>query len=263
MDKCIKFHRFLRHLFDDEDEVEKAARIIKALLEAQSPRLTAISEKMNGKSESRYKEIQRFPKKTDLKQTLLRLYQEEAEFVIGDPTEMKRCKAPKTSYVGTLKDGTTAGYWLLVLSIPFRGRSLPFSLVAYSSRTIAERSTSRNQEHYRCFNEVKQLLGDRPLGLDREFSYQELMEILSLERISFVIRLNLGDQRRLPRLLDAEGMPVKLFIRPGETAVRPDVYYLGAVKVNLIGYWQKGLSQPLWIITSLDPKKVWKSIKSA
>ncbi len=255
MDKCIKFHRFLRHLFDDEDQVEKAARIIKALLEAQSPRLTAISEKMSGKSESRYKEIQRFLKKTDLKQTLLRLYQEEAEFVIGDPTEMKRYKAPKTSYVGTLKDGTTAGYWLLVLSTPFRGRSLPFSFVVYSSRTIAERSTSRNQEHYRCFNEVKQLLGDRPLVLDREFSYQELMEILSLERISFVIRLNLGDQRRLPRLLDAEGMPVKLFIRPGETVVRPDVYYLGAVKVNLIGYWQKGLSQPLWIITSLDPKR--------
>lgn len=132
MDKCINFRRFLRYLLDDEDLIEKGARITKALLEAQSPRLTDISEKMPGNHNSRYKEIQRFLKKVDLKQALMRLYQEDAEYVIGDPTEMERYKAPKTSYVGTLKDRTTAGYWLLVLSTPFRGRSLPFSFVVYS-----------------------------------------------------------------------------------------------------------------------------------
>jgi len=255
MDKCINFQRFLGYLLDDEDLVEKGARITKALLEAQSPRLTDISEKMSGKSSSRYKEIQRFLKKTDLKQALMRLYQENAEFVIGDPTEMQRYKAPKTSYVGTLKDGTTPGYWLLVLSTPFRGRSLPFSFVVYSSKTLGDQCTSRNQEHFRCFNEVKELLGDRPLVLDREFSYAELLEILYLENIQFVIRLNLGDQHKQPRLIDAEGEPIKLFIRPGETVIRPNVYYLGTVKVNLIGYWHKGLSKPLWVMTSLDPKQ--------
>ncbi len=255
MDKCINFHRFLHYLLDDQNLVEKGARITKALLEAQSPRLTDISEKMAGKSESRYKEIQRFLKKADLKQALMRLYQEDAEFVIGDPTEMKRHKAPKTSYVGTLKDGKTAGYWLLVLSTPFRGRSLPFSFVVYSSRTIGEQITSRNQEHFRCFDEVKELLGDRPLVLDREFSYEELLEILYLEHIQFVIRLNLGDQHKQPRLIDADGEPVKLFIRPGETVIRPNVFYLGSVRVNLIGYWHKSLSKPLWIMTSLEPKR--------
>jgi hypothetical protein len=245
----------MRHLFDDEALAEKAAKITKALLEAQSPRLTDISEKMLGKSESRYKEIQRFLQKTDLKRTLMRLYQEEAEFVIGDPTEMKRYKAPKTSYVGTLKDGITAGYWLLVLSTPFRGRSLPCWFVVYSSRTIGDQSTSRNQEHYRCFNEVKELLGDRPLVLDREFSYQELMEVLTIEHIQFVIRLNLGDQHKQPRLIDADGKPIKLFIQPGETVAHPNVYYLGTVKVNVIGYWQKSLAKPLWVITSLEPKR--------
>jgi hypothetical protein len=255
MDKCINFHRFLGYLLDDEDLAEKGARMIKALLEAQSPRLTDISEKMSGKSESRYKEIQRFLKKADLKQALMRLYQEDAEFVIGDPTEMERHKAPKTSYVGILKDGKTAGYWLLVLSTPFRGRSLPYSFVVYSSRTIGEQCTSRNQEHYRCFNEVKQLLGDRPLVLDREFSYEELMEVLYIEQIQFVIRLNLGDQRKQPRLIDADGEPVKLFIRPGETVIHPNVYYLGTVRVNLMGYWQKSLSKPLWIMTSLEPER--------
>jgi hypothetical protein len=254
MNKCINFRRFLRPLIDDEKLVKQGAEIIKALLEAQSPRLTNISEKMAGNPDRGYKTIQRFMKKVDMKRLLLRLYQEDAEFVIGDPTEMERYKAPKTSYVGTLSDGKTAGYWLMVLSTPFRGRSLPFSFVIYSSRTIGAQSTSRNQEHFRCFDKVKELLGDRPLVLDREFSYEELMEILYIEHIQFVIRLNLGDQHKQPRLIDADGEPVKLFIRPGETVIYPNVYYLGTVKVNLIGYWRKSLSKPLWIMTSLEPQ---------
>jgi hypothetical protein len=255
MDKCINFREFMGHLLDDPKLAEKGGRIVKAILEAQSPRMTDISEKMAGNSSSRYKEIQRFLKKRDMKRTLLRLYQEDAEFVIGDPTEMERYKAPKTSYVGTLSDGKTPGYWLMVLSTPFRGRSIPFSFVVYSSRTLGEQVTSRNQEHFRCFEAVKELLGDRPLVLDREFSYQELMEILYLEQIQFVIRLNLGDQHKQPRLIDANGDPIKLFIRPGETILRPNVYYLGTVKVNLIGYWRKSLSKPLWIMTTLEPQR--------
>jgi hypothetical protein len=68
MDKCINFQGFLRYLLDDEGMAEKGARVIKGLLEAQSPRLTNISEQMSGKSSSRYKEIQRFLKAVDLKQ---------------------------------------------------------------------------------------------------------------------------------------------------------------------------------------------------
>ena len=255
MDKCINFGEFIRYLLDDEKLVEQGSEIIRALLEAQSPRLTHISEKMTGKSESCYKAIQRFLSKVDLKAVLLRFYQEEAEFVIGDPTEMKRYRAPKTAYVGKLSDGETPGYWLLVLSTPFRGRAIPFHFITYSSRTIGDQVTSRNQEHFRCFDATKQLLGERPLVLDREFSYEELMETLYLEHIQFVIRLNLGDQRKQPRLIDADGEPIKLFIRPGETVIRPNVYYLGTVKVNLIGYWRKSLSKPLWIMTTLEPKR--------
>jgi hypothetical protein len=64
---------------------------------------------MTGQSDRNYKTIQRYLRKVELKQLLLRFYQENAEFVIGDPTEMERYKAPKTSYVGTLSDGKTAG----------------------------------------------------------------------------------------------------------------------------------------------------------
>lgn len=254
MDKCINFCKFWRYLVDDERMVKQGAEITKALLEAQSPRLTDISEKMAGKSERGYKVIQRFLERIDLQKLVLQFYQEDAEFVLGDPTEMERYKAPKTSYVGTLSDGNTAGYWLMMLSTPFRGRSLPFSFVVYSSRTIGEQVTSRNQEHFRCFERIKELLGDRPLVLDREFSYQELMEILYIERIQFVIRLNLGDQHKQPRLIDAEGVPIKLCIRPGETVIRRNVHYLGTVKVNLIGFWRKSLAKPLWVMTTLDPK---------
>jgi len=252
MDKCINFSAFMRYLFDDTKMIKQGSKIIRALLEAQSPRLSNIAEKMTGNSASCYKRIQRFLHQVDMKQVLLRFYHPEAGFVIGDPTEMERSRALKTSYVGTLSDGTTPGYWLLMLSMPFRGRAIPFSFVLYSSRTIAEQATSRNQEHFRCFEEVKGLLGDRPLVLDREFSYQELMEILTLEHIQFVIRLNEG---RGVRIIDDEGQPVKLQISPGETVTRMNVYYLGKVKVNLIGYLQKGLSKPLWVITTLQPEE--------
>jgi hypothetical protein len=252
MDKFINFSVFMRYLFDDTKMVEQGSKIIRALLEAQSPRLSNIAEKMRGNSASCYKRIQRFLQKVDMKQVLLRFYHPEAGFVIGDPTEMERSRARKTGYVGTLSDGMTPGYWLLMLSMPFRGRAIPFSFVLYSSRTIAEQVTSRNQEHFRCFEQVKGLLGDRPLVLDREFSYHELLEILTLEHIQFVIRLNEGNR---VRIVDEDGKPVKLLIHPGDTIIRLNVYYLGKVKVNLIGYLQKGLSKPLWVITTLKPEE--------
>ena len=59
---------------------------MKGLLEAQSPRLSNIAEKMKGASDRNYKTIERFVKAVELKQILLRFYQEEAEFVIEDPT---------------------------------------------------------------------------------------------------------------------------------------------------------------------------------
>jgi len=252
MNKFINISGFMKYLFDDEKLEKQALKIIQAIFEAQSPRLNNIVEKMSGNRASNYKTIQRFVARIDLKQVLLRFYQEDAKFVIGDPTEMERWNAPKTSYVGTLSDGKTAGYWLLLLSMPFRGRAIPFSFVVYSSRTIGEQITSRNQEHYRCFEEVKQLLGDRPLVLDREFSYYDLMEILTLERINFVIRLNVG---KGVRIMDESGRLVDLSIQPGQKVIRSNVYYLGKIKVNLIGFMQKGLSKPLWVITTLKPEK--------
>ena len=109
MNKFINFSRFMGYLFDDAKLARQGTMIIRALLEAQSPRLTNIAEKMAGKSASGYKMIQRFLAKVDLKQVLLRLYQEDAGYVIGDPTEMARYRAPQTTYVGRMRDGMAAG----------------------------------------------------------------------------------------------------------------------------------------------------------
>ncbi|MEM4203125.1 MAG: hypothetical protein QXS54_03550 [Candidatus Methanomethylicaceae archaeon] len=56
---------------------------------------------------------------------LWRLFCEQAEYVMGDPTEIERPQALKTAYVGTLKDGKTKGFWILLLATPYRGRAIP------------------------------------------------------------------------------------------------------------------------------------------
>ena len=182
--------------------------------------------------------MQRFLTKVNLKSILLRFFQEQAEFVIGDPTEMERPPAKKTAYVGQLADGKTLGYWLLILASPFRGRAIPFHFITYSSQTIGAQVTSRNQEHFRAFAALKSLLGSRPLVLDREFSYLELLQNLVVEQIHFVIRLKVG----LPQitLLDREGQAIKLVAKAGKQVIYRGVFYKGVIQVNL-GQFQEGL----------------------
>lgn len=253
MSKFIKIRKFMQALFDEEATANKAAEIGQAILAARSLRLTDIAAKMRGSSDASYKRIQRFVKQADPCEALWRLLQEQAEFVIGDPTEIERPQAWKTAYVGTLKDGKTKGFWALVLATAYRGRAIPCGLITYSSKTIATRQDSRNLNHFRAFAQLKDLLGERPLVLDREFSYLELLLHLVEEQVNFVIRLNLGSHP--PKFWDADGQEVPLTISPGETIVHHRVWYKGKVCVNLIGTWGKGFSEPLWIMTNLEAKE--------
>ena len=70
------------------------------------------------------------------KAVLWRLFRSDADFVIGDVTEIARPHARKTDYVGTLKDGKTRGFWALVLGTPFRGRVLPFHFLEQSRQMM-------------------------------------------------------------------------------------------------------------------------------
>jgi hypothetical protein len=227
MFKCIKIRRFMQLLFDDEVTAHKAAEIGEAILATRSLRLTDITAKMNGSSAASYKRIQRFLQQVDPRQALWRLFQEQAEFVIGDPTEIERPQAWKTDYVGTFKDGKTKGFWALVLTTAYRGRAIPCGLITYSSKTIATRLDSHNLNHFRAFAGLKDLLGERPLVLDREFSHLELLLNRVEEQVNFVMHLNLGSQP--PKSWDADGQEVALTLSLGETVIRNRVWYKGKV----------------------------------
>ena len=252
MDKFINISGFMQAVFEDEKIAEQASEIGQAILAARSLRMTDISAQMEGKSDAGYKRIQRFLKASDPREQLWRLFREDAEYVIGDPTEIERLQAWKTAYVGTLKDGKSKGFWALVLATPYRGRAIPCGVITYSSKTIATNQDSRNLNHFRAFETLKDMLGEKPLVLDREFSYLELLLNLVEEHIHFVIRLNLGSKP--PKFYDQEGQEVALTISPGETVIHNKVWYRGKVCVNLIGTWKKGLSEPLWVMTDLEAK---------
>jgi len=227
MNKCIQLSKFMQELFDERSAAQKAAEIGQAILIARSIRLTDIAAQMKGSRDASYKRIQRFLDQVDPRQALWRLFQEEAEFVIGDPTEIERPQAYKTEYVGTLKDGKTKGFWALLLATPYRGRAIPCGLVTYASKTIAIDLDSRNLNHFRALAGLKDLLGERPLVLDREFSYLELLKRLTEEQVNFVIRLNTGSHP--PKFWDTEGREVALTISPGETVIHNQVNILHRV----------------------------------
>ena len=247
MDKCTQLLPFVQDLFDDRGSAQKATRIVDGILQARSPRLSEIARAMKGNEAANYKSIQRFLVGNDPREVLMRLFREQAPFVIGDPTEMPRPRAKRTEYVGTLSDAETSGYWLLLLATPYHGRAIPCGFVSYSSKTINQEATSRNQHHFAAFGKIKELLGSRPLVLDREFSYLELLENLVLERVNFVIRLKTG-----VNLLDGAGKVVELSVPQGKTRLINQVFYKGKVCVNVIGVWKKGFSQPMWIMTDME-----------
>jgi len=85
--------------------------------------------------------------------------------------------------VGRLSDGKTLGFWLLVLARPAHGRALPCAFITDSEGTVAQEATSRHLEHQRAFRKIKELLGEKPLGLDREFSDAGLFQAAEKEGV--------------------------------------------------------------------------------
>ena len=80
--------------------------------------MTRIAAFMPGKMETAYKR--------SLVEALL---DQNAKFVIADPTPIPRPQAKKMDYVSTLNDGKTKGFWLLALATPYGGRAIPFYLI--------------------------------------------------------------------------------------------------------------------------------------
>jgi hypothetical protein len=255
MDKFIRIFEFAQQLFSDHRTAEQASQIIEGIMEARSPRLSEIAAKMPGNPDASYKRLQRFLQENDPQATLKMLFNEEADFVIADPTEIERPHADQTEYVGTLMDGQTKGFWMLTLATPLRGRAIPFHFLTYSSRTIEDQPSSRNLEHFKAIQDIQQLVGTRPIVFDREFSYRELLNSLVDEGVHFVIRLNMGANPPL-FYYDAERKQrLQLLVAPiNKPQIYRQVYYMGEVCLNVIGIWRYGFSQPMWIITNMEPE---------
>jgi len=242
--------RFTDQCFDRESEL--AARIIKGVLDAQSPRISDIASAMDGNYDANYKAIQRFIEDDKPEEALYRLYNEESEYVLGDPTDIERPQAGKTDYVGKLKN-KKLGFTIMFLATPYRGRAIPFSFITYSSRTIGAQLSSRNMKHIKSIAELKELLGDKVLVLDREFSYELLFAEMAESDIQYAIRLKTGNN---PTIVDESGKKISLTVGYGEEVHYEGVYYKGKVKVNLAGKWEKGFQEPLWVIGSLKPSEL-------
>ena len=266
--KMLKFHeflevlkvkRFMNFLFPDPDVAARASEIAEALLDARSLRLSSIARTLQHRSgdslseHGAYKRIQRFLKQFDPREVLWELFPEDAPFVIADITDVPRPQAKKTEYVGKLKD-RTRGFWVLVLAAPVQGRAIPFGMVTFSSKTLRDEGTSRNRMHHQAIFSLQDLVGDRPIVMDREFSYTELLRHLKEGGLHFVVRLRLGSHG--PGFVDREGRKITLPpLARGERVVIRGVRYRGEVEVNVIGVWEKGYREPLWVMTTLDPEE--------
>jgi hypothetical protein len=255
MDKFIRIFEFTQQLFSDHKTAKQASQIIEGIMEARSPRLSEIAAKMPGNPDASYKRIQRFLQANDPQATLKMLFNEEADFVIADPTEIERPHADQTAYVGTLMDGETKGFWMLTLATPLRGRAIPFHFLTYSSRTIEDQPSSRNLEHFKAIQDIRQLIGPRPIVFDREFSYRELLSSLVAEDVHFVIRLNMGANPPLFYYDAGRKQPLQLLVAPiSKPQIYRQVYYMGTVCLNVVGIWRYGFKEPMWIITNLEPE---------
>jgi hypothetical protein len=101
-----EIEKYVSEVFFHKDEIRWAARIVKGILEADSPRVSDIGRAMGVHSpEANCRGVYRFLQKTDPREALRLMYREDAEYIIGDVTEMRRPQALRTEYVGYTPPG--------------------------------------------------------------------------------------------------------------------------------------------------------------
>ena len=149
--------------------------------------------------------------------------------------------------MGKLKN-KKLGFTIMFLATPYRGRAIPFSFITYSSKTIGAQLSSRNMEHIKSIADLVELLGDKILVLDREFSYEGMFSEIAETDMRYAIRLKTGNN---PTIVNEEGEKISLTIGVDEEEHYEGVYYKGKVKVNLAGKWEPGFKKPLWVIGNL------------
>ena len=73
--------------------------------------------------------------------------------------------------------------------------------------------------------------------------------------MKFVIRLNTGSNPPNFYYDVEQKRPLQLLIAPlNKPKIYQKVYYMGEVRLNVIGIWQFGFKSPMWIMTNLEPE---------
>ena len=127
---------------------------------------------------------------------LMRLFNEDAPFVVGDATEIERPHAKRTEYVGRLKDNRR-GYWMLMLGTPCGGRVIPFHAIIYSSKTINSERVSRNTEHIRALEKVWKLIEDVPVVFDPRVQLRRVSRAVAREEAAICDSSQHGQRREV------------------------------------------------------------------
>jgi hypothetical protein len=189
MTKFINLSELVRYLFDQEVLIQKATQLFLALFEARSPRISQIAERMPGNPAANYKAIQRFIAQVDLKAVLLRFFQEQAEYVIGDRPR-SNARKPRRPTMWANSDGkpwaTGCWYWQPLRGEPSLSTSSPTlqndCTGHFATESIAGHSpaSSRFGRAALCWT-VSSLL--------------ELLQSLVAEAVHFVIRLKVGTRQ--------------------------------------------------------------------
>ncbi|HGJ63962.1 TPA: hypothetical protein ENS27_01085 [bacterium] len=182
---------------------------------------------MEGNPDDNYKTIQSFLDNNDTRENLHRLFNEDSQFVIGDPTEIHRLQAKKTKYVGKVGKGKKLGFWLLTLASPYKGRAIPFNFITYSSKTINDEFSLRNLEHLKVIAELKELLGDK---------IKDMKNLLNIEKIMNQKRENMEKMLSMVLLSYSIGETIREKVYPEKKQKLYSVLHiLLKRKVSIIG----------------------------
>lgn len=243
-------HQFIKPIVGRPDDfLRKISEILLAILAAKKLRISSLAENMSGKYGANYRRVTRLLKEFDNPDdVLVRMLPVTPEYFIGDPSIIERPEADNTEYVDYVRPNKK-GYYLFAIAAPFKGRALPVALHTYSPATFNRDGSSRNIEHENAFEKVKAIVGDAPIILDREFSYESLLSAFEAEEINFVIRLNKSNH---VKLTDMNGNEVELSIGKGQTKTWKNLKYKNKIKINVAAKWDAKFQKPIFIMTSLD-----------
>lgn len=250
---------FLKKLEIFSDKIcKEISKVLQAILNSRKLRISQLAYQMGDKFETNYKKIQRLLNVLDLKDlelAITKLYpKNESEFILIDPTEIERPDARNTEYVGFLKD-KVRGYLNLICAFPYKGRAIPFYFQTYSSKTIANELSSRNNIWKNITKKLKFLAEGKTIIADREFCAESYISSLIHENIDFVIRLKAGNPKSPTLIADINGKKIDyLNVKKGKKRHWKNVFYKGKICVNLARYWDKKYSTPIFLITNKDPK---------